>query len=587
MIIPGRYAITGSIDGSARIWDLSAHVETYFNTHDISELVVSPNGLFAFVFRGEKVGELWSIEGNGTLSMLDQFTFEESISNCESCHIEFSPDGNWLIYQIRKEPYSTVVHLPSASMGEARHFEIPQNTRFSGYDRRFSRDSKFLIVHQNEKKQSLLYDLSKSVPQHDPIGIEMDGFSPYNIQFSGDGKWMATAATFDNKIGVAARLWRLPSHSSSVSHLDIMGHSGRAETLKFSPDSKWLVSTGQSKFPNYENDDTSVLIHQLSDSNEFIDRSYNLTGHEYAVGKVVFSPNSKWLLTASWESLLQNKETKSRIWNLDALDSNVKPHILPGINTYLNTAVFSNDSDRLVTYTSKENTAKYWALDSDGTPSLVSELLGPIPTTIFKWDIKFNDFDTLLVIKNTDDSTPYFWRLKKDSVESSGIPIPTPNMAIRKYWFEGESSLKVLSGGRTFGIKNILQRSISSFNLAEGQLGKPKMEFKQIELQHTSLNELISRAFRISYGGVNQNKRSVEKNLNTSIKTKVGRNLNWNEWVKVNGSRDYEPIFEDLPIPEDVYTELLKLSKNRFEKGELDEAKNILSTLKEWAFDRK
>jgi WD40 repeat protein len=121
-----------------------------------------------------------------------------------------------------------------------------------------------------------------------------------------------------------------------------------------------------------------------------------LRGHGDAVSTVAFSPDDRWILTAS-------EDGTARVWQSDGTG---EPVVLAGHEGELTAAAFSPDGSRVVT-ASRDGTARVWPADGAGEPVVLDgpggELSGELSAAAFSPDGS-------RVVVASRDGTALLWR---------------------------------------------------------------------------------------------------------------------------------------------------------------------------------
>ena len=124
----------------------------------------------------------------------------------------------------------------------------------------------------------------------------------------------------------------------------LSGFRGRAQIIKFSPDSRWIVATG-------DTDNDVRLWDGDSDPTRTVPQL--LRRHKQQISAVRFSPNGAWLVTADWGGV-------TCLWNLS--QPTRPPIVLPECPTAIYTLAISPDSRWLVT-AGNDRFVRLWSLD--------------------------------------------------------------------------------------------------------------------------------------------------------------------------------------------------------------------------------
>ncbi len=143
-----------------------------------------------------------------------------------------------------------------------------------------------------------------------------------------------------------------------------IGHTGTINTAVFSPDGKYVLTASR---------DHTARIYEVSSGKEL----HVLTGHTSYVSSAVFSPDGKYALTASWDKT-------ARIYELS---SGKTVHVLPGHKHWLNSAVFSPDAKYVLT-ASNDKTARIYEVASEKELHILSGHKRWVNSAVFSLDGK-------------------------------------------------------------------------------------------------------------------------------------------------------------------------------------------------------
>lgn len=209
-----------------------------------------------------------------------------------------------------------------------------------------SADGKWIATSSLDDPKLTLWAASDSRrPQH-----ELPLPSPsHAIAFSDDGRWLAAKSQDKGVIS----LWRLADLSQPPLVLS-ENEWGDVRTLRFSPDSRWLVSgTGGG----------SVNVWDVAGDNPALEPRHRCDQGQ-SVREPAFSADGRYLATGI-------QGDAARLWDLQAADPCAAPRTLPHGNVVYQ-AVISPDG-RWAATAGLDKRGKLWDLGSGSEPKLVSE----------------------------------------------------------------------------------------------------------------------------------------------------------------------------------------------------------------------
>jgi WD40 repeat protein len=194
------------------------------------------------------------------------------------------------------------------------------------------------------KRSVSLWDLRPGVPQARVLEQAGD-----NVKFSPDGRWLVTSG-----VDKVPRLWSLESGDAAAKQLH--GHEAELEHVAFSADGRWFA-TG-----DY---DGHVRLWDLR-SNDIAQASLSLPAHSAALDGLAFSRDGRLLFSA---------ESVATIVPLD--QGQPGPAVtLPDGTPRLSDAVFTADGRWLVARDHDNNALTLWALDLDDLMGLACRTAG-------------------------------------------------------------------------------------------------------------------------------------------------------------------------------------------------------------------
>jgi WD40 repeat protein len=270
----GRRAVTGSYDGSMRLWDVAAGKELHCFEHPrgpVEGVNMSPDGRLAVSACADKIVRVWDLETGKVVRQLQGHT-DSPIG------VVFSPDGRRV--------------LSGSHDHTLRLWDVQTSVEIHSF--RGDADMVSYIALSPDGRQALSGGRDATVRLWDvDSGREVRKFEGHTaftrwVAFSPDGR-LAASASNDGTV----RLWDVATRKE-VRRLP--GHTGGAYCVTFSPDGRRLLSCGH---------DRTV---RLWDAN---------TGEEQHAFKVnvgvlwcvSFSPDGRYALSAGADAVV-------RLWRL-------------------------------------------------------------------------------------------------------------------------------------------------------------------------------------------------------------------------------------------------------------------------------
>lgn len=565
----GKWLLSGGTDRSLRIWNIkeaslganAGLIGDWRLQYVASEL--SSLGTTTALITPSQI-EIWDIANNNLPRQLFAFNSNIGKDDCPACRINLSPNGKWIVVQSDSEQNQSIV---IAADGSAK-FTIPVRTWSVTGESQFSPDSSWLMV--DEKAGGKLYDLSRL-----PVGtinLENNDEGIYfgSAAFSKNSKWLfAKTSLYEKTRKASGYLWRINLERRSANRIEIsdfdIGHS------QFSADGKWFAYSADDLGDYLERnsqlsdqtknslESTRVRLIRLSEEGEL--KPINLDGHELKPNRLVFSPNNRWLLTATSNILARDRETHVRVWDLEKENPSDSPFTLPIIDKRLAAAEFSPNGRFLVTIQSTEDFARLWHLDESRAEFVHAGILrGAIPNLNFHWSITFSPDSNRVVISTTDDSTPYLWLLSPNGSYSNPHKLRVGDQRLQEVQFSKDSNkLFGLSSSSSYigGAQNRGMR-LNMFDL-----GNQNQEITTEEVFRSN-EEDVSR-FQISQDGkqilvTGKRVRIIPirdgEGLLDLLGKRTGRNMSWEEWVLSGNNGPYHKTFQSQPIHQSVLIEL-------------------------------
>ncbi|NCQ86492.1 MAG: hypothetical protein GPJ00_19345 [Microcystis aeruginosa W13-18] len=207
----GRYFATGSLDDTARLWDIQGNLLAEFKGHGASvrSIVFSPDGKYLATGSEDNTARLWDLKGN----LLREF--KSNSGGVQS--VVFSPDGEYLV----TGSWNTISlwdlqgNLIWKLQGRGHNREDVMSVAFSP-------DGKYIATGGGgADKTARLWDLQGNLLRK--FTGHKDGL--IGVIFSHDGKYIATASS-----DKTARLWDFQGNLL----VEFKGHGADVRSIAFS-----------------------------------------------------------------------------------------------------------------------------------------------------------------------------------------------------------------------------------------------------------------------------------------------------------------------------------------------------------------
>lgn len=300
-----RWLVTGSADRTARLWDLKnpkpgeTAIALRGHKDRITAVAISADGRWIATGSADSTVRLWKSAADDP----DNY-YEMRLDDNLITALAFTPDGRW---------FATASQRAGA---------------FGNGDVR-------------------LWDLAASDPSAQSQMLLKEGDRIGAITISPGRRWLVAEGHFGGYV------WDLSSPDPARTRREV------GTSIAISHNDRWLVSAQE--FPNGE-----AYLADLTASDAFrtsrVLRGHNPTPRFGGSRDFVFSPDSRWLVTTG------DDDQNALLWNLTAADPASGPVTLRGHRNAIWGAAISPDSRSLVTSARDESTALMWDLTDPSAP---------------------------------------------------------------------------------------------------------------------------------------------------------------------------------------------------------------------------
>ncbi|MCP4697778.1 MAG: WD40 repeat domain-containing protein [Gammaproteobacteria bacterium] len=316
----------------------------------------SPDGQFIVSASMDGTVRLWSTHSKQPRLLLTGH--EEGITSAA-----FSPDGKFI--------------LTASDDGTARLWEDKKPIELSAHTdtvthAAFSPDGKLLVTASRDYTarlwDSATGEFKKALKGHE--------YAVNHAAFSPDGRRVVTASE-DN----TARIWDTQADHSAVI---LKGHEGALISATFDSTGS-RVLTGAWDNARLWNARDGAVLHVFA-------------GHQEAVTFVMFSPDDRYVLTAS-------RDATARLWNSE---TGREERVLKGHENMVTHAAFSSDG-RIILTSSADGTARVWKLGDHIVETVLRGHEGIVIQAAFSPD------DRLILSASSEDGIARLWETDSGS----------------------------------------------------------------------------------------------------------------------------------------------------------------------------
>ncbi len=333
----GRSLISGSADQSVKLWDVSVGgtgrcLATWQGRTDwIRSVAFNADGTRLVSGSADKIARVWDTASEQVITTMTGHNDQVHAAT-------FSPDGQL----VATACWDGNAYLWDANTGQ--QLAILDEHDSTPWAVAFSPNGRFLATGSNDSNIKL-WDVATR--QSTVTWIDHTA-QVYAVAFSPDGNLLASAS-FDGTV----RLWDVDNHNClAILH----GDKGELFTsVAFSPDGKLLAAGSRSnviKLWRLEIRDWRLSESPVSNLQKRSDPISVLTGHTGWLYAIAFSPNGRYLASASGDNT-------ARLWDVSTPQSPVASLALAGHTSWVHSVAFSPDGQTLATGSGDE-TIRLW-----------------------------------------------------------------------------------------------------------------------------------------------------------------------------------------------------------------------------------
>ena len=333
----GRWLVTGSLDGTVRVWDLHAQdvaasaVALRGHEGAISAVAISPDSRWLVTGSGVGTARVWDLHAADVAASVVALRGHEGAISA----VVISPDGRWLITGSWDNTARVWdLHTPDVAASAV----VLQGHEGAISAVAISPDSRWLVTGSDDRT-ARVWDLHAADVAASAVVLRGHGGAIRAVAISPDGRWLVTGSS-DN----TARVWDLHAADVDKRAVVLREHEDSISAVAISPDGRWLITGSW---------DGTARMWDLHAA-DVAARAIALRGHEGAIRAVAISSDGHWLVTGSTNGT-------ARVWDLHAVDVATSAVALHGHEDIIRAVAISPDGRWLATG-SQDNTTRVWNL---------------------------------------------------------------------------------------------------------------------------------------------------------------------------------------------------------------------------------
>ncbi|KIM38762.1 hypothetical protein M413DRAFT_75797 [Hebeloma cylindrosporum] len=448
----GRFIISGSEDGSVRVWDASTgEILKVLDGHTKRVRSVKFSNDDRFIISGsvDKSVRVWDASTGETLKVLEGHT--RAVSS-----VEFSSDDRFII----SGSWDKSVRVWDASTGET--LKVLEGHTHQVTSVVFSSDSRFIISGSWDKSVRV-WDASTG----ETLKV-LEGHTNRvtSVAFSSDDRFIISGS-YDKLV----RVW----DASTGETLKVLGyHTKRVTSVAFSSDDRFIISGSYDKSTLkvleghirwvtsvvFSSDNRFIISGSWDESVRVWDASTGetlkvLEGHTHWVTSVVFSSDNRFIISGS-------EDGSVRVWDASTGET---LKVLVGRTWAVTSVVFSSD-DRFIISGSKDGSVRVWDASTGETLKVLVGHTWAVTSVVFSSDNRF-------IISGSDDGSVRVW----DASTGETLKV------LEGHTYEVTSV--ALSSDNRFIISGSNDNSVRVWDASTGEILKNLKADPSSSLQHT------------------------------------------------------------------------------------------------------
>ena len=368
----GQRIVTGSRDATAKVWQATSGRELLtFRGHSdaIWSVAFSPDGRRIATASMDKTAKVWEAASGREL-----LTLTEHSGQVDS--VAFSADGRWI---------ATASEDKTAKVWDASNGHEVLTLRGHSaqiWSVAFSPDGQ-RIVTGSKDATAKVWDAAKG---NELLTLKGHKNLVFSVAFSPNGQRIVSAS-----VDQTAKVWDAANGNELFT---LKEHSGQVNSVAFSPDGQRIVTGSQ---------DATAKVWEAAKGKDLL----TLTGHSNDIFSVAFSSDGQRIVTGSWDGTAKvweaasGRELLTLNRHSNEITSAVSSPDAKGGSARVFSAAFSPDGKRIVTGSS-DKTAKVWETASG------RELVTLKGHSSVIYSVAFSP-DGQRIVTGSDDQTAKVW----------------------------------------------------------------------------------------------------------------------------------------------------------------------------------